>query len=129
MRQGTENGFTLIELLIIVAIIGLLASIAFPQYASYRQRSFDGRAQSDLRNIITVEEAYFIDNDSYTSTITDLTSLGFKASPGTALTIALNGITGWSANASHPQGAFKYCFNSDNSLVGIVNIALSAACP
>lgn len=60
-----QKGFTLIELLVVVAIIGILAAIAIPQFASYRQRGFDARAKSDLRNVATAEEAYYADNEVY----------------------------------------------------------------
>lgn len=62
-----EKGFTLIELLVVIAIIGILAAIAIPQFAEYRARGFDARARSDMRNVATAEEAYFVDNETYIS--------------------------------------------------------------
>jgi type II secretion system protein G len=60
-----QKGFTLIELLIVVAIIGILAAIAIPQFASYRQKAFDAAAQSDLRTMKTELEGYYTDNFHY----------------------------------------------------------------
>lgn len=61
------KGFTLIELLTVVAIIGILAAIAIPQFASYRRSAFNTSAQSDLRNVKAHLEGYFVENDKYPS--------------------------------------------------------------
>ena len=63
--KKSQKGFTLVELMIVVAIIGILAAIAIPQFAAYRQRAFNSSAQSDLRNFKTAMEADFADNQQY----------------------------------------------------------------
>jgi type II secretion system protein G len=63
--KKNEKGFTLIELLIVVAIIGILAAIAIPQFASYRAKAFDSAAQSDQKTMKTELEGYYTDNYHY----------------------------------------------------------------
>ncbi len=68
MRRTTKSGaegFTLIELLIVVVIIGILAAIAIPQFTSTKEKAFDAAAQSDIRNLMTAEEAYFFNHQAY----------------------------------------------------------------
>ncbi len=65
LKKKDEKGFTLIELMIVIAIIGILAAIAIPQFSAYRVRAFNSSAQSDLRNCATAQEAYYVDNQAY----------------------------------------------------------------
>ena len=61
-----QKGFTLIELLIVVAIIGILAAIAVPNFLNAQTRAKVARVVSDLKALSTAEEMYFLDHNSYT---------------------------------------------------------------
>jgi type IV pilus assembly protein PilA len=63
--RKNQKGFTLIELLIVVAIIGILAAIAIPQFASYRQKAYNSAAQADVKNVKTALESHFADFQQY----------------------------------------------------------------
>jgi type IV pilus assembly protein PilA len=117
MKIRNSKGFTLIELLVVVAIIGILAAIAIPQFAAYRQRGFDARANSDLRNAATAEEAYFATNQVY-KTCADASTCktnlpGFEPSTGTTMAMALVGTVGFSGTSKSDSGSGKtFAYNS-----------------
>jgi type IV pilus assembly protein PilA len=68
-RKRDEKGFTLIELMIVIAIIGILAAIAIPQFAAYRNRAYVSALKNDAHSFANAEEAYFADNDMYANTV------------------------------------------------------------
>ena len=59
LRNTDQKGFTLIELMIVIAIIGILAAIAIPNFISYRDKSFCSAAESDARNVAAEIANYF----------------------------------------------------------------------
>ena len=68
-KLRSNKGFTLIELLIVVAIIGILAAIAIPQFMAYRQKAYNSASTSDLRNMKTGMESFMADNQQYPDTL------------------------------------------------------------
>src|ERR1700758_3415530 len=95
-----RKGFTLIELLIVVVIIGILAAIAIPKFANTKNKAYVTAMKSDLRNLVTAEEAYFSDSSAYTSTVANLK---FSSSQGVGTPTIGTGAGYWTATVTHSQ--------------------------
>lgn len=124
--KRNQKGFTLIELLVVVAIIGILAAIAIPQFQQYRERAFDSQAQSDLRNMMTAQEAHFTDNSEYAGDVADLADFGFRPSnDNITAAVADASATAWSGSTCHASGSTDYEYDSDGAANGITTAAKS----
>ena len=105
LRLRAEGGFTLIELLVVIAIIGILAAIAIPQFAAYRKRGYTAQVWSDLRNAGTSQEAYFVDENTYTNSLGNLTTRGYNQQVNVNMTVvAANNLT-FKLSAGHDNCA------------------------
>ncbi|MCC6221543.1 MAG: prepilin-type N-terminal cleavage/methylation domain-containing protein [Deltaproteobacteria bacterium] len=110
-----EKGFTLIELLVVVAIIGILAAIAIPQFAEYRVRAFNSAAVTDIRNSVTAQEAAFVDNEEYQT-----------CADAAACEGVLPGFSATRDSAGVPA-VVPFSHTAKNSAAGVANGAFDAA--
>ena len=106
-----RKGFTLIELLIVVVIIGILAAIAIPKFANTKQKAIVASMKSDLRNMVTAQEAFFSDNNDYagstnalaqTNGVAGAGKVNFVPSTGNALVLTYVNASGWKATMTNP---------------------------
>ena len=120
MLPKNRKGFTLIELLIVVVIIGILAAIAIPKFANTKEKAYIAAMKSDLKNLVTVQESYFADKQTYASK-TEIQLPPYSFTPSAQGTLvqwdivpAQGGVgTGWSATMTDTRvtspGAQKTC--------------------
>ena len=114
--MSNRKGFTLIELLIVVVIIGILAAIAIPKFANTKEKAVVASEKSDLRNLVTAQEAFFSDNQDYaggtyvgdgtvytqTNGLAGAGRLAFTPSANNTVVVTYVDAAGWKATSSNP---------------------------
>lgn len=110
MMKGGGKGFTLIEVIIVMAIIGLLATIAVPQFIAHRQRASNEGAQEALRSAAQAQDLYFIQNQTYADDLEALKGepFGFQPDSKVAVAIMRGDAEGYTMKASHGRGNKTY---------------------
>jgi type IV pilus assembly protein PilA len=99
-----------VGVMLFIAIVGILAAIAIPQFYAYRTRSYNSAAQADLRNAATAQEAYYVDNSAYTDSIEELVGVnyGFLINEGVTVQIISADRHHYNMIAFHKGGDRKY---------------------
>ena len=109
-----RKGFTLIELLIVVVIIGILAAIAIPKFANTKEKAVLASMKSDLRNLVTAQEAFFSDNQTYATGMAaaqSATNVAFVPSANNVIAFSTVTAGGWAGQATNAtlKGTITKC--------------------
>jgi general secretion pathway protein G len=110
-----RQGFTIVELLVVVSIMGLLASMALPRLAMLKQKALTASMVSDLRNLLTTQEAFVSSHGDYAGGVIPGPEIPGVGGAGRASLLLSEGVQltvtyqttpslgeGWSAIAQHP---------------------------
>ena len=103
--RRSEGGFTLIELLIVIVVVGILAVIAIPKFSNSKERAIVSQMRSDLRNMVTAQEAHMSDAQTYYNGPIPNAALSYGPSGSNVVTLSGVTVSGWAATATSPSTA------------------------
>lgn len=123
--QRTSAGFTLIEVMIVVAIIGILAAIAYPSYDEYVKRGNRTEGQALLSEAAARQERFFAQNNRYVTTAADIGKLQLRGTNGTTVTSDTGKYT-LSVGTANGDGGYTLTATQQFSDTACGNLTLTA---
>ena len=98
------EGFTLVEILVVIAVIGLLAAIAIPQFMTYKREAIDAEMKSDLRNASVAIESYYAKQSVLPASLAETSGYGFHPSDGVTVSLTVVSSTAYTLSATKVGG-------------------------
>lgn len=123
MKKLARRGFTLIELMIVVAIIGILAAIAIPNFIKFQARSKQSEAKANLKAMYTAQKAFYQEKDRYSTVVSEV---GFTPERGNRYAYRL-GAGGTLVSRADSTDSGATCTNCDGYTIDTFKHGTSVA--